>query len=286
MSTDSRTFVQLRVMRRDDIPAGLRLCRSSHWNQVARDWELFLTLNPEGCRVAVNEIGEVVGSVATVRYGSAFSWVAMVLVDPAHRGAGIGRRLLEGALVLLDDVSIIRLDATPAGHGVYEHAGFREEYGLQRMQRAAHPLESLANSVRLMKDDDLEEVLKQDKEAFGANRRGLLDWFRSETPEYAWVTGHREIEGYLFGRHGYDFEHLGPLVARKETAARRLVTACLSAHRDRPFILDVPLLASWADWLGSLGFIVQRPFIRMCRGDERPPGRPDQMFAIAGPEFG
>lgn len=275
-------------MRQDDIAAGLRLCRASQWNQVARDWELFLGLSPEGCRVAIDHTGNVVGSVATLRYGNAFSWIAMALVDPAHRGAGIGTRLLEEALSILDDVSLVRLDATPAGFGLYDRAGFREEYRLQRMQRTAHtPAERVsAPPARPMADDDLEEVLARDQEAFGADRRALLEACRRDAPEYAWVTGQGHIDGYLFGRRGHRFEHLGPLVARDEGTARRLVAGCVAVYPDRPFILDVPPHASWVGWLTSLQFVVQRPFIRMYRGERRYHERPDQTFAIAGPEFG
>lgn len=281
------TTVCLRVMRPDDIPAGLLLCRASGWNQVARDWELFLALSPDGCRVAVDERGRVVGSVATLRYGTSFSWIAMVLVDPSHRGAGVGSRLLKEALTLLERESMVRLDATPAGFGVYERAGFGEERRLQRMQRAPQAISSaMPHGVRFMTEADLDEVLAWDEQVFGADRRMLLNAFRRNAPEYAWVTGDGPIRGYLFGRRGHAFEHLGPLVARDEDTARQLVTGCLAAHPERPFILDVPQLAPWAAWLESNQFTVQRPFIRMGRGEPRYRARPDQMFAILGPEFG
>lgn len=291
--------VRLRVMDSGDIAAGLRLCRASRWNQVARDWELFLALSPDGCRVAVDEGGRVVGSVATLRHGGAFGWVAMVLVDPAHRGGGIGSCLLEEALSLLDDMAVIRLDATPTGIGVYGRAGFREEYPLQRMQRPTPQL-GLASAecepqmgallrglpVRPMADGDMEAVVAWDRLVFGADRRALFDALRGGAPEYAWVSGHGELDGYLFGRHGHDFEHLGPLVAHSEATSQQLVTACLHAHADRPYILDVPQHGSWTAWLESLSFTVQRPFTRMYRGERRYRERRDQMFAIMGPEFG
>lgn len=275
-------------MTTDDIPAGLRLCRASRWNQVARDWALFLALSPDGCRVAIDDKGDVVGSVATLRYGSAFGWVAMVLVDPSHRGGGIGTRLLQEALILLNDVATIRLDATPAGFGVYDRAGFGEEYRLQRMQRGPQALHTMVSggAVRPMADGNLDDVLGWDREAFGADRRTLLETFRRDAPEYAWVSGHGQIDGYLFGRRGHAFEHLGPLVAGDEAVARRLVTTCLSAHPDRPFIIDAPQQPSWVAWLESLQFTVQRPFIRMYRGERTYRERADQMFAITGPEFG
>jgi hypothetical protein len=100
------------------------------------------------------------------------------------------------------------------------------------------------------------------------------------------VVGEDHIDGYLFGRQGYSFEHLGPLVAREETCARALVAACLEAHRDRPFVIDAPVRRSWVDWLESVGFGVQRPFARMSRGSKPFHELRDRMFAIAGPEFG
>ena len=291
--------VRLRVMQSNDIAGGLRLTRASHWNQLAHDWEVFLTNSPEGCRVAVDEAGEIVGSVATLRYGAAFSWISMVLVDPAHRGNGIGSQLLQEALRVLDDMATIRLDATPAGHGVYRRAGFYDEYEIHRMQRVGEPLpaESPAvqqlvasvkegPAVRIMQGADLDEVFGLDRDVFAADRRPLLEMFREQAPEYAWVSGDTRIDGYLFGRRGYSFQHLGPLVARDEATARRLLGACLAAHADRPFIIDVPLRTSWTRLLESLQFTVQRPFIRMCRGEPCRGERPHRMFAIGGPEFG
>jgi len=286
--------VRVRAMGRGDIPAGLRLCRASHWNQIARDWELFLAMSPDGCRVAIDDHGAVIGSVATLRYGEALSWVAMVLVDPARRGEGIGTRLLEEALRLLDGVPTVRLDATPAGHGVYLPLGFCEEYRLQRLERpasAAVPGEASAGDdgsspvVRPMTDADLAEVFALDLAAFGADRSELLRAFQCGAPDYAWVAGRHAIEGFLLGRHGHTFEHLGPLVARDESLARRLVDACLAAHAGRPFILDAPPHRAWMEWLAARQFTAQRPFVRMYRGPRRHEETLGGIFASAGAEF-
>jgi GNAT superfamily N-acetyltransferase len=319
-------------MRPDDIPAGLRLCREANWNQVAADWELLLASSPDGCRVAIDGADKVIGSVATIRYGDDFSWIAMVLVDPPHRGKGIGRQLLKEALDVIGEATTARLDATPAGRAVYVPLGFREEYGLQRMERpatvrlcaAAREMEASpgetrrslgaggnadttddgvdvdtnigtnSGSVRLqpdrvvrpMSDADFADVVKHDRDVFGADRRVLLEMCRREAPEYAWAIGDGAIDGYLFGRRGYSFEQLGPLVARDESMARVLAAACLSAHADRAFIIDTPICAPWIAWLVSAGFTLQRPFTRMHRGNRPFRERLDQMFAIAGPEFG
>ena len=279
--------ISLRVMRTDDIPDGLRLCRASGWNQLAADWERFLGSNADGCRVALDDAGKVIGSVATLRFEDTLAWIAMVLVDPAHRRAGIGTRLLHEALRLVDDLPAVGLDATPAGLHVYEPAGFREECRLQRMERAGSPFPFTPpdGSVRLMEQSDLDAVFEWDAQVFGADRRALLESFRAQAPTYAWIAGRSRIAGYAFGRPGYLFEHIGPIVARDEDTARRLVSGCLAAHPNRPFIVDVSVRRSWVQWLESQQFVLQRPFIRMYRDKRKYRDRPAEMFAIAGPEF-
>jgi GNAT superfamily N-acetyltransferase len=110
-------MVTTALMRPEHIPDGLRLCRAAGWNQTARDWAQFLDATPDGARIAVAD-GGVVGTAATIRYGGAFAWIGMVLVDPAVRGRGIGTRLFDEALGLLSDIPVARLDATPLRGGV------------------------------------------------------------------------------------------------------------------------------------------------------------------------
>src|SRR5690606_6327999 len=114
-----RAMLLYRPMVSGDIPAGLSLCRAAGWNQTAEDWNLFLKLSPKGCCVAVDDEGQVRGTVTTVRYEDHFSWIGMVLVDPSHQRRGIGIQLLREALHVLGDEGTIKLDATPAGRTVY-----------------------------------------------------------------------------------------------------------------------------------------------------------------------
>lgn len=121
-------MIRYRQMNFDDIPAGLLLCRAAGWNQVSRDWELFLNTNAPGTRVAYDdETGNVVGTVATLQYQNRFSWIGMVLVDPAFRKQGIGQKLMEEAIAVLPPETTIKLDATPAGRDVYKKLHFVEE---------------------------------------------------------------------------------------------------------------------------------------------------------------
>jgi GNAT superfamily N-acetyltransferase len=281
--------VRFRDMTPADIAAGLALSRAARWNQTVREWELFLRLSPEGCRVAVSD-ERVVGTVATASYEDRFAWIGMVLVDPAERGQGIGSRLMAEALDVLKDMPSIRLDATPAGHAVYQKLDFVDEYRLSRMETvvSSEDLAPRHNHARPMTRDDLSAVAIFDSQVFGADRSLTLEWMFDGAPEYAWVIEERrQIVGFTFGRRGLNFEHLGPVVAHDQQIARLLVSAALDRQAGKAFIIDASHCETdWRSWLESIGFREQRPFIRMFYRDNPYPGLPPKQFGILGPEFG
>jgi GNAT superfamily N-acetyltransferase len=281
--------IEYRVLSPDDIEAGLRLCRLSRWNQLAGDWELFISLSPEGCYAAVTE-DRVIGTMATVNYQERFAWVGMVLVDPEFRGRGIGTQLLHSSFEILKEVSPIRLDATPQGRPVYDKLGFVDEYALSRMQIevTGNSLFKEDGSARRIVESDLAVVLDFDRFVFGANRGPILKWAWRQAPEYAWIVmGPSGVYGYCFGRHGFNFEQIGPVVAIDQQIAQKLVASCLAGQEGKRFILDpLHFCAEWLDWLLHSGFVHQRPFTRMFRGENRFPGIPTRQWAIYGPEFG
>jgi GNAT superfamily N-acetyltransferase len=321
-----------------DVDAGLRLCRQSHWNQVARDWERFLGSADGGATVAVDAAaGLVVGSVASMLYRAvagegggpvpvtrapspgasvadsrgpvagcrlpvpdSLAWIAMVLVDPASRGSGIGRALLQRALEQVGDATTIGLDATALGLPLYEKLGFSVECRLTRMRREASSAKLSTGShrsavdagsttaVRRATPEDRAAIAGLDARATGLDRRTILEWLQEGAPEFAWVAdGADGLDGAVLGRHGHAACHLGPVIARSADVAQRLVRACLACHVDRSFFLDV--VDDWPGWrtaVDALGFEAQRPFARMYRGPWRPRSDARLLFASIGPEFG
>jgi predicted N-acetyltransferase YhbS len=277
--------VSIREMTQKDIAAGLALCRASGWNQTERDWQFFLTAAAHSALVA-EENGRVIGTVATLPYGP-FTWISMVLVDPAARGRGVGTRLLQRGLGLVDKGASARLDATHSGESIYRTLGFVAESRLTRWYLdAGTPRTASASPVRPLEPADWAAVREMDLRAFGAVRTSLLERLAEEAPEYARVVAlDGGVQGYLFGRHGRNREHLGPLVADREETAAMLLESCLAAHPDRPFFVDVPD-GRWTRALSTMGFAIERPFLRMRRGALRASGQPAFIYAIAGPEFG
>ena len=280
-------MLNFRPLTTSEIHAGLALCRAAHWNQLRRDWELFLHLNPLSCYAAFDD-EQMIGTVATARYEARFGWIGMMLVAPTHRRQGIGTALMRQAMEILRDVETVRLDATPAGREVYRKLDFIDEYHLHRLEAVVSGDGLVASTARLLTPADWPAISAMDRRVFGADRRTVLEWLHADAPHYAWVVdGANGLRGYCLGRHGYNFEHLGPVVADDLATAQQLVSACLRDHAGKTFLLDAaPHNAEWLRWLGLLGFTEQRPFIRMYRGSNRYPGLPEHQFAILGPEFG
>jgi predicted N-acetyltransferase YhbS len=280
--------VSIREMTAEDIAAGLTLCRASNWNQTEQDWRFFLKAAPHGALVAQDDGGRVIGTVATVPYGS-FTWISMVLVEPAARGRHVGTTLLQRGLALVDADATARLDATPVGEAIYRKLGFAGEYRLARwFLDATAPPSARRSSARPLARADWPALRTMDEHAFGASRLGLLQRLADDAPEYARVIARgRTVQGYLFGRHGHNRDHLGPLVADSPDTAAALLESVVTGQPNRRFYLDVPdERQEWRDVLGKMGFAIERPFLRMHRGPLTTPGQPASIYAIAGPEFG
>jgi GNAT superfamily N-acetyltransferase len=280
-------MIAFREMSGSDVEAGLSLCRAAKWNQLARDWQLFLQLNPKGGRVALWD-EEVIGTVTTLRYQQSFSWISMVLVSPEHRRKGIGIQLLHEALNMLHDVETIKLDATATGREVYLKLNFADEYPLSRMQATVNENKLVRSNAHLITEKDLPGIAAFDKGIFGADRIDLIEWLWRGAPQYAYIIREsKQVKGFCLGRNGYNYNHIGPVVADNVDVAIQLVCAALQHCAGEPVIIDIPHNDKrWMDWLTDLGFKEQRSFMRMYRGSNNVKSITTKQFAITGPEFG
>jgi GNAT superfamily N-acetyltransferase len=276
-----------RKMTTQDIAGGLRLCRASGWNQLEEDWRMFVD-SPGSGALLVERDGSVLGTAAYLRY-NALAWVAMMLVDPGERRAGLGAQLLAAALAALRDAPCVGLDATPLGEPLYRRFGFVADYSLARTKAIVDcdRFGGVAGCARPIQKKDLPAVCWRDQEVFGADRGRLLSSLFARAPEYAWMIDDKSgVKGYTFGRPGHLYSQLGPVVAADAGTAREMVTCCLSKLGGRAFAIDVPLLdGEWLEFLKSVGFVEERRFARMFLEGHRHPGIPARQYAICGPEF-
>lgn len=99
--------------------------QSTYWAQGrARDVIVASFQSSLGVGAYLTATGEQVGLARVVTDGVTFSWLCDVFVAPAHRGHGLGKRLV-AAVVEHPRVRTTRiLLATKDAHGLYEQFGF------------------------------------------------------------------------------------------------------------------------------------------------------------------
>jgi GNAT superfamily N-acetyltransferase len=282
----------IRLLTTRDLDGAFGLSAGAGWNQRLADWHMLLQVAPAGSFAAVAD-DRIVGTAIGIDYGT-FGWIAMMLVDPAWRGRGIGARLLEEAIGAVPPAMPIRLDATPLGRPLYQRYGFEDESELTRhVADPSRPADSASagRRVRPLTDADLPAVIARDDRVFGAHRRILLEWALHGAGQYAHVIDGAGGADYCFGRPGRLFDQIGPVVAGDDDGAQALVSASLRAAEGRAVVVDsYDRHGGFSDWLRSIGFNASRPLFRMRRaardgGHEETHDSADER-AILGPEFG
>ena len=296
------TNIDIRLLTGGDVDAALALSASCGWNQRAEEWHMMLQIAPSGTFTASTPDG-LVGTAIGIDYGN-FGWIAMMLVNPAWRGRGLGARLLEAAMGAVPPELPIRLDATPLGRPLYERYGFVLESSLTRHVRPADagPAPAHDGDVRPLIEADLATVMRLDDRISGAHRHDPLRWAFGDAPRYAWIGtnagaglpteggSHAGTSGYCLGRGGRLFDHIGPIVADATESATALAGAAIAGNGGRALVIDAhDGQDAFTAWLCNAQFEPQRPLYRMCRPGGAPapnrPAPPLTEFAIMGPEF-
>jgi GNAT superfamily N-acetyltransferase len=292
--------VNIHVLSPAQVPAALHLSTEAGWNQREEDWRAAVEMTPGRSFCAVVD-GVLVGTCIGISY-SDFSWIAMMLVDPGFRRHGLGAGLLLRTIAALPPNRPIGLDATAVGRLLYQQHGFHETCMLARWV-ADHPRFDQTEDA----DDDrvtiqpidasaMRGIVPADRDVFGGDRRRVLEWAESREPGCcAIAAANGELAGYVFGRRGRVFSHLGSVVARSRPIAQALVRY-VGRTASRPLGIDAfDGCPGWNEWLAASGFVLQRPLVRM----KRPPlddtratiaparGRTNELraFSIFGPEF-
>jgi GNAT superfamily N-acetyltransferase len=292
----------IHVLTPTHVPAALRLSTEAGWNQREDDWRAAVALTPGASFCAIAD-GAVVGTCIGISYGD-FSWIAMMLVDPQFQRKGLGAGLLQRAIDALPPDRPIGLDATAVGRLLYRQHGFHDTCTLARWV-TDHPrfdhtgnADEPGDGVTIGPIDGLalSGIVAADRDVFGGDRRRILEWAVSQEPGCcAIATANGELAGYVFGRRGRVFNHLGSVVARSRPIAQALVRH-VGGTVPRPIGIDAfDGRPGWNEWLEASGFVPERPLARM----ERPPAFETRAtvgtahartgglraFSIFGPEF-
>jgi ribosomal protein S18 acetylase RimI-like enzyme len=241
------------------------------------------------------------------------AWIALVLVDLAARRRGVGTALMQHALAYLErqGVRSVRLDATPLGQPVYEKLGFLPQFALARYEGimpggTTTPIRfpegdkshspgfftlggerTLGGGGERTLGGDWEDVLRLDRAVTATDRRKLLTRLFTDTPDALAVYRHGDtVCGFVTSRPGANAIQVGPCLATAREAGEALLAHARWRYASQRVYIDVPAENRPAvRAVADLGLTVQRPLLRMCRG-EPVQEHVEELWASAGPEKG
>jgi len=285
-----KTDFIVRSMQPGDIVYAMKLSNAEGWNQTENDWKLLIESPQNVCLVAEYN-KKIIGTTTAMNYANQIAWIGMVLVAKESRGQGISKLLLTNILKKLESFESIKLDATPAGKQVYQKFDFKDEYLITRVVTGSMTNLSfeddttLAESIRLK---DIEEIVALDEHVFGTNRRQLIESLINRYPHKAWLLKrNNSIAGFALGRDGNKYHQVGPVCGSTINDVKMLIRRALKELIYQPVVIDV--LSEKEDlisWLHSIGFTMQRHFVRMYKKENLFPGIVNKQYLICGPEFG
>ena len=277
----------IRRMQTDCLLFAQEVRALSGWNQTQKDWIRTLSYGPDGCFVAEWK-GKPAGTAATVNYRDTTAWIGMVLVHPNFRRRGIATALLNLCIAhLRSTVRCIKLDATPEGKMVYNRLGFVAEYNLARWERTKLATETPGPS-QTIEENDWPSLVKLDTPVFGTDREL---WLRLLTRDSSRALLNRKEDGgvnaYGLARGGERAEYLGPVVADRRKDGEKLIRKLLDGAQQDTIYWDIPDDNKEAVALAEeMGFVRQRPFIRMWLGEANMKSEPGKQWAIGDPSTG
>ena len=274
----------------NDLEAALQLSMAEGWNQTINDW-IFLHKNPDNLCIVAEKDGKIAGTATALSHSGKVIWIGMVIVSKSLRGMGAGRMLMSNLIKNTGNNKCIKLDATAAGYPLYKSLGFIDEYRIFRMTN--NSLQSIRdfrdnNLVKPLTGEDLPEIIERDADAFGVRREDLLKYLSENYPEKSFFLDLKKDDwGFILGRNGTRYHYIGPLYSRTTEYAKVLLSCLLSKLKGNAVALDVPAdKKDLISWLESIGFSIQREFVRMYLNNNLYPGKPEFQFLISGPELG
>ncbi|GAB2693769.1 GNAT family N-acetyltransferase [Paenibacillus thermoaerophilus] len=115
-----------------DLEAICRLLAGSYWAASRPRERIVASIRNSLCFGAYAPDGRQVGFLRVVTDKATFGWVCDVIVDPEHRGRGIGKRLLAAMLDHPELQGVYLTLGTRDAHGLYEQFGFTRRELMER----------------------------------------------------------------------------------------------------------------------------------------------------------
>jgi len=232
--------VQIRNMKRDELPLAVEWAVAEGWNPGLADAECFWREDPEGFFCAEVD-GKMAGSVSVLNYDDRFAFAGLYIVKPEYRGRGIGMQLYRHAMRHAGS-RIVGGDGVVAMVPKYEKVGgLFLHYNNARYEGTGGGL--MPNGLTPIQKVKFADLLEYDTAHFPAKRESFLRYWISHRDHFGLARLDREgkILGYGVRRTCHTGYKIGPLFAKDRETAELILDGLVAGIPGEPFFLDIPL---------------------------------------------
>ncbi|MBA4496167.1 GNAT family N-acetyltransferase [Paenactinomyces guangxiensis] len=274
-------------LTKQDIQDVIGLSDQLGWDYSAEELELILqTGYLYGHK---NENGKVISTAAIFPYGTTLASLGTVMVDPGCRGMGIGTAITKKCINMFPNTPVT-LVSTDQGKPLYQKLGFKTVGTLYKLiankyQNRQSPADD-SYIIHPIRKEDIKEILRLDRQAFGADRAVFLK-HRITQARFSAVlknpTG--EMVGFALGIQNPEMLVIGPVIAPGPLMAGWLIHEIAGKYQGT-LRIDVPSEhQALLDSLFCSGFeTVNQPPVMLLNGDRLPSRH--LLFAIAAQAYG
>lgn len=252
------------------------------WNPGLDDARAFQAADPHGFFVARID-DRTVASISVVNHSDSYAFLGLYIVDPEHRGLGIGKKLWDHAIEHAGD-RVIGLDGVPEQQANYARSGFQLAGATERFTGMIEPAPS--GQVRRATQGDVAALIAQEASHSGQSKPAYLShWYTATLSRGTWIyEGPEGSRGHATLRQCRDGSKIGPLCATDISVARGLIQHC-AQHAQGAISIDVPQNdGALREICVSFGLTPSFETARMYRAGA--PGAPNPLFAVCTLELG
>jgi ribosomal protein S18 acetylase RimI-like enzyme len=209
--------------------AAVELANTMDWHMTKEDFAFNAQLEPDGALVLLDDAA-VVGTATCVSYGQV-GWFGNLIVDSRYRRQGLGNRLLEHAIHILQSKGVVTVGLYAYLHLVdfYGRAGFVQDADFVVLKAdKVHSSSNNAPNIRSISEAELTQIIKLDAECFGAPRQKLLQAILSNPNNPCYCAFEDDnLLGFVAAKMYEGAAEVGPLACKK----RHPQTASALLHR-------------------------------------------------------
>ncbi|MCE9662596.1 GNAT family N-acetyltransferase [Halomonas sp. M5N1S17] len=257
------------------------------WSHRPEDWQLLMQVGRG--YVGCDEIGRVLGSAMWFPMGDDFATIGMVITSPRLQALGAGRWLMNHVLQQCGDRDL-RLNATREAYRLYISQSFEPIAVVCQHQGEAvdpgHVQVPGGAQIREAEAADLAEMVRLDREAYGADRTAILEHL-IRLSEGTVLMRDGRVAGFALCRPFGRGRVVGPIVTRDVDEAIALTAPHLAHHAGAFVRVDTDCSNSaFTAFLSRCGMPQYDTVTTMCLGMRRGEGGQMRTFALSGHTLG